>query len=82
MFAQDNLAASVTNILLQCHLYVVQRSRVGVTFYISEYGGVRALLVYVSALLLYDKVCFSTSNYMKSHYFHYLNSSHNLQYRH
>ena len=25
MFAQDNLAASVTNILLQCRLYVVQR---------------------------------------------------------
>ena len=38
MFAQDNLAASVTNILLQCRLYVVQRPREGVTFYISEYG--------------------------------------------
>ena len=43
VFAQDNLAASVTNILLQCRLYVVQRP--GVTFYyfISEYGDVRAL---------------------------------------
>ena len=46
MFAQDNLAASVTNILLQCRLYVVQRlggGGGGVTFYISEYGDVRAL---------------------------------------
>ena len=25
VFAQDNLAASVTNILLQCRLYVIQR---------------------------------------------------------
>ena len=47
MFAQDNLAASVTNILLQCRLYVVQRpgggGGEGLTFYISEYGDVRAL---------------------------------------
>ena len=45
VFVQDNLAASVTNILLQCRLYVVQRPGVGegVTFYISEYGDVRAL---------------------------------------
>ena len=43
VFAQDNFAASVTNILLQCRLYVVQRSGGGVTFYISEYGDVRAL---------------------------------------
>ena len=44
MFAQDNLAASVANILLQCRLYVVQRpGGGGVTFYISEYGDVRAL---------------------------------------
>ena len=41
VFAQDNLAASVTNILLQCRLYVVQRP--GGTFYISEYEDVRAL---------------------------------------
>ena len=27
-------------------------------FYVSEYGDVRALKVYVSTLLLYDKVCF------------------------
>ena len=83
MFAQDTLAAGVTNILLQCRLYVVQRP--GVTFYISEYGDVRALYVYVSGLLLYDKLCFSTSNYMKRHYSyssHYLNSPQNLQSRH
>ena len=46
MFAQDNLAASVINILLQCRLYVVQRpggGGGGGTFYISEYGDVRAL---------------------------------------
>ena len=47
MFAQDNLAASVTNILQQCRLYVVQRpgggGGGGVTFYISEYGNVRTL---------------------------------------
>ena len=46
MFAQDNLAASVTNILLQFRLYLVQRPGGGggrVTFYISEYADVRAL---------------------------------------
>ena len=43
MFAQDNLSASVANVLLQCRLYVVQRPGGGVTFYISEYGDVRAL---------------------------------------
>ena len=45
-----------------------------VPFYISEYGGVQALYVYFSALPLYDKVCFSTSNDMNSpslNYFHY-----------
>ena len=42
VFAQDNLVAGVTNILLQCRLYVVQRPG-WVTFYIREYGGVRAL---------------------------------------
>ena len=53
----------------------------GGTYYISEYGNVRALEVYFSALPLYDKVGFSTSNYMKSHSslsFHYLNSPLNL----
>ena len=56
----------------------------GVTFYISEYGDVRALLVNASALILYDKVCFSTTNYIKSHYFdssHYFNRQENLQCR-
>ena len=43
MFAQDNPAASVANIVLQCRLYVVQRPGGGGTFYISEYGDVRAL---------------------------------------
>ena len=46
MFAQDNLVASVTNILLQCRLYVVEcpgDGGGGVTFYVSEYGDVRAL---------------------------------------
>ena len=47
-------------------LYVAQRPGGG-SIYISEYGDVRALQVYVSALLVYDMVCFSTSNYMKSH---------------
>ena len=41
----------------------------GVTFYISVYGDVRALKVYFSALPLYDKVCFSASNYMNSPFF-------------
>ena len=41
VFAQNNLAVSVTNILLQYRLYVVQRP--GGTFYISEYGDVWAL---------------------------------------
>ena len=58
----------------------------GVTTYISEeYGDVRALLVYFSALPLYDKVCFSASNYMNSpsfHSSHYFNSPLNLQFRH
>ena len=45
VFAQDNLAAGVTNILLQCRLYVVQRPGGGFLskLYISEYGDVRAL---------------------------------------
>ena len=34
----------------------------GGTFYMIEYGNVRALKVYFSSLPLYDKVCFSTSN--------------------
>ena len=42
VFAQYTLAAGVTNIFLQCRLYVAQRPG-GVTFYISEYGDVRAL---------------------------------------
>ena len=42
----------------------------GVTFYISVYGDVRALWIYFSALPLYDKVCFSASNYMNSPSFH------------
>ena len=44
VFGQDNLVAGVINILLQCRLYVVQR-REGyfLSFYISEYGDVRAL---------------------------------------
>ena len=78
MFAQDNLAASVFNILLQCRLYVVQRSEDG-------YWGCAGIIGVLFSPPLYDKVCFSTSNYMKSHYFHsshYLNSPHNLQYRH
>ena len=58
VFAQDTLAAGVTDILLQCRLQVAQRGRGGGTFYISEYGDVRALKVYVSALLVYDMVCF------------------------
>ena len=41
VFAQHTLAAGVTNILLQCRLYVAQRP--GDHFYISEYGDVRAL---------------------------------------
>ena len=41
VFAQDTLAAGVTNILLQCRLYVAQRP--GGIFYICEYGDVRAL---------------------------------------
>ena len=56
VFAQDTLAAGETNILLQCRLYVAQLP--GVTFYISEYWDVRALKVYVSALLVYDMVFF------------------------
>ena len=36
VFAQDTLAAGVSNILLQCRLYVAQRP--GGIFYISEYG--------------------------------------------
>ena len=49
MFAQDNLAASVTSILLQCRLYVVRRpgggggGEGGYFLYISEHGDVRAL---------------------------------------
>ena len=45
MFAHDNLAASVTNILLQCRFNVVQRlgGGGGGSSYISEYGDVRAL---------------------------------------
>ena len=31
----------------------------GVTFYISEYGDVRAVSIGFSALPLYEKVCFS-----------------------
>ena len=49
----------------------------GVTSYISEYEDVRAFYVYFSALPLYDKVCFSTSNDMNSPSFHspyYFNS--------
>ena len=68
VFAQDTLAVVVTNILLLCPLYVVQRP-----------GGL------LSALLLYDMVCFSTSKYMKSHYLYssyYLNSPQNLKCRH
>ena len=60
VFAQDTLATGVTNILLQCPLYGVQRpGGYFLSLYISEYGDV---WVYVSALLLYDTVCFSTSN--------------------
>ena len=60
MFAHVTLAAGVTNILMQCHLYVVKiPGGYFLSFFISEYGNVR---VYVSAILLYDKVCFSTSN--------------------
>ena len=36
VFAQDTLAAGVSNSLLQCRLYVAQRP--GSIFYISEYG--------------------------------------------
>ena len=39
----------------------------GVTFYISDYGNVR----HFSALPLYDKVWFSTSNYANSPSFHF-----------
>ena len=86
-FAQDNLAAGVTNVLLQCRLYVLQRSGSGyfLSFYISEYGDVRAIIGIHFSLILYDKVCFTTSNYMKIHYFHsfhYLNSPQNSQCRH
>ena len=43
VFAQDNLGASVTNFSCSavCMLLIVPG--VGVTFYISEYGEVRAL---------------------------------------
>ena len=54
----------------------------GVTCYISEHGDVRALYVYFSALSLYDKVCFSASNYKNNpslHYSHYFNSPLNFQ---
>ena len=57
----------------------------GVTSYISEYGDVRALYVYFSALPLYDKVCFPASNHMNSlpfHLSHDFNSPLNLQFRH
>ena len=57
----------------------------GVTSYISEYGDVRALHVYFSTLPIYEKLCFSASNYMNSHSFHsshYFNSPLNLQFRH
>ena len=44
MFAQDNLAAGETNILLQCRLCAIQSTGGGGggggTFYISEYGDV------------------------------------------
>ena len=45
MFVQDNLDASVTNTLLLCRLYAVQRPGGGggvATFFINEYGDVRA----------------------------------------
>ena len=57
----------------------------GVNFYISDYEDVRALYVYFSALPLYDRVCFSVSNYMNSspiHSSYYFNSQLNLQFRH
>ena len=62
------------------NIWLMVYSGLGVTFYISEYGDVRALLVYFSALPLYDKVCFSISNYMNSssfHSSHYFNSQKN-----
>ena len=81
MFAHYNLAADVTNILLQCRLYVVQRPGMGVLskfLYKLVQGCVRIIGISFSPP---DKVCFSTSNYMKSLYFH-SNSPHNLQCTH
>ena len=57
----------------------------GVTSYISEYGDVRALYVYFSTLPIYEKLCFSASNYMNIpsfHSSHYFNSPLNLQFKH
>ena len=57
----------------------------GVTSYISEYRDVRALKVYFSTLPIYEKLCFSASNYMNSpslYSSHYFNSLLNLQFRH
>ena len=73
-FTQNNLAASLTNILLQCRLYVVQCP--GGSFLYKWVQGCASITgVRFSHPF---KVCFSTSNYMKSHYFHsshYLNMS-------
>ena len=57
MFAQDNLAASVTNILLQCRVYVVQRPGGGGFFlyklelmFMKHYAPNRCLYIKVAKL--------------------------------
>ena len=54
--------------------------------YGNVYGNVRALIIGILfALPLYEKVCFSASNYMNGpsfHSSHYFNSPLDLQFRH